>query len=203
MDFSGEEAQTLCWHLMSGPYFQKQRWPAFVYQDQRYDFDHLDEYVFDVSDSQSVVRHIAVTFTDHCFTREREAEDDDALIYPTSSRQPGCFCIDRYQHSLGLPVHIQRATTGEVWNIEGDNFAIVPTVTHQGLRVLYGIVFSLDPVKGLPVDLHMRVKTAYPCDEKDIATFGSVRFRHLVALRMQKKRPKSIFDRRRKRPRAT
>jgi len=69
--------------------------------------------------------------------------------------------------------------------------------------MLYGIVFSLDPVKGLPVDLHMRVKTAYPCDERDIVTFGSVRFRHLVSLRMQRKRPGRIVDRGRKRPHVT
>ena len=54
----------------------------------------------------------------------------------------------------------------------------MPVVTHQGVKVFYGIVFSLDRVKGLPVDLHMRVETAYPCDEKDIVTYGSVRFVH-------------------------
>ena len=75
---SGEEAQTPCWHLMSGPYLQHQSWPAFVYQDQRYRFDHLNEYIFGVSDSQAIMRQIAVTFTDHCFTREREAGDDEA-----------------------------------------------------------------------------------------------------------------------------
>jgi hypothetical protein len=185
---------------MSGPYFQKHRWPDFAYQGQRYGLSHLDEYVFSTDDSQAVMRQIVVTFEDHCFTREWEAGDDAALIYPPSSRKPGCFCIDRYQHSLQLPTHIQRAAGGAVWNIQGDNFAIVPTVTQEGLKVLYGIVFSLDPVKGLPVDLHMRVKTAYPCDEKDIVTYGSVRFRHLVTLRMQKKRPGRIVDRGRKRP---
>jgi len=189
---------------MGGPYFQKDRWPAFVYQGQTYGFDHLDEYIFRVSDSQAVMRQIAVTFDDHCFTRPWEGvEDDSALIYLRSSRRPGCFCIERYQHSLQLPAHIQRAVSGHVWNIQSDNFAIVPTVTHQGVKMLYGIVFSLDPVKGLPVDLHMRVKTAYPCDERDIVTFGSVRFRHLVSLRMQRKRPGRIVDRGRKRPHVT
>jgi hypothetical protein len=188
---------------MSAPYFQKDRWPDFEYQGQRYGFDHLDEYVFQVEDSRKAARRIAVSFDDHCFTREWQAGDDAAWIYPRSSRRPGCFCPDRYQHSLHLPAHIQRATRGDVWNIQGENFAIVPTVTHQNLKVLYGIVFSLDPVKGLPVELHMRVKTAYPCDEHDIVTYGSVRFRHLVTLRMQRKRPGRITDQGRKKPRLT
>ena len=41
----------------------------------------------------------------------------------------------------------------------------IPVIDHQGEKVLYGIVFSLDPVKSFPVDLDMRVETAYPCDE--------------------------------------
>jgi hypothetical protein len=108
--------------------------------------------------------------------------------------------VDRYRHSLALPDHILRAAGGEVWNVASDNFAIVPTVTHQGVKMLYGILFSLDPVKGLPVDLHMRVKTVYPCDEKALITFSSIRFAHLVTLRMQRKRPNRIVDRGRKRP---
>ena len=50
------------------------------------------------------------------------------------------------------------------------------------------------------MDLDMRVRTAYPCDEKDIVTFGVVRFAHLVTLRMQRKRPNRNFDRNRPRP---
>jgi hypothetical protein len=91
---------------MSAPYFQKDRWPDFEYQGQRYGFDHLDEYVFQVEDSRKAARRIAVSFDDHCFTREWQAGDDAAWIYPRSSRRPGCFCPDRYQHSLHLPAHI-------------------------------------------------------------------------------------------------
>ena len=185
---------------MSGPYFQKNRWPALVYQGQRYTFDHLEEFIFSVSDSRKLTRHIAVTFEDHCFTRAWESADDPGLIYPQSSRRPGCLCVDRYRHSLALPDHILRAARGEVWNVASDNFAMVPTVTHQGVKMLYGILFSLDPVKGLPVNLHMRVKTAYPCDERDLITFGSIRFPHLVTLRMQRKRPNRMVDHGRKRP---
>ena len=73
---------------MSGPYFQKHGWPAFEYQGNRYCFRHLDEYVFSISDSQSVIRQIVVTFEDHCFTREWEGGDNASLIYPQSSRNP-------------------------------------------------------------------------------------------------------------------
>ena len=124
------------------------------------------------------------------------------LRYPQQhSRSPGYFCTDRYGLSLDLVQHIERATQRHVWNIRDGNFAIVPVVTHQGVKVLYGIVFSLDRVKGLPVDLHMRVETAYPCDEKDIITYGSVRFALLVTLRMHGRNPKRILEKHRKRPR--
>lgn len=188
---------------MSGPYFQRYRWPAFTYQGLLYTLEHLDEYIFKVCDSQSVDRQIVVTFGDHCFTRNWVDNDDVGLIYPESSRPRGCFCIDRYQLSLNLRAYIERAVSGQVWNTGHDNYALVPTITHDGRRLLYAILFSLDPVKGLPVDLHMRVKTAYPCDRQVPATFGSVRFRHLVTLRLQRKRPKKISDRGRKRPSMT
>jgi hypothetical protein len=186
---------------MSGPYFQKRSWTAFVYQGQTYEFTHLDEYEIEVVDSEEKTRRIAITFSDHCFTRQPEGGDDPMLCYPQSSRSPGYFCTDRYRLSLGLVQHIERATQRIVWNIRDGNFAIIPIVNHQGVKVPYGIVFSLDRVKGLPVDLHMRVETAYPCDEKDVVTYGSVRFAHLVTLRMQGRNPKRILDRHRKRPR--
>ena len=92
---------------------------------------------------------------------------------------------------------------GKVWIIEGENLAAVPTIDQRGNKILYGIVFSLDRVKKLPVELDMRVRTAFPCDEAEIVTYGNVRFSHLVALRMQGKRPNRNFDRHRPRPRPT
>jgi hypothetical protein len=188
---------------MSGPYFHKQSWPPFVYAGVTYGFTHLDEYQLEVTDSARVNRRIAVTFSDHCFTRNPEAGDDPALRYAHSSRDCGHFCSERYQHSLNLAAHIGQAVMRNVWHLGHDGYAIVPTVDHRGNRTLYGIVFSLDPVSGLPVDLHMRVKSAYPCDEKEIDTYGRIKFAHLVTLRMQGKHPKRIMDRHRKRPRVT
>lgn len=164
--------------------------------------NHLNEYEFTVKDTDNAERRIAVTFSDHCFTRKPEIGDDLALVYSTSDRHPGHFCFDRYHHSLRLIEHIAQAAVGKVWTVQGDSYAVIPTVDHSGKRLLYGIVFSLDRVTGLPVHLHMRIKTAYPCTEKDIVTFGEVRFRHLVALRMRGKRPGRITDRHRKVPKA-
>jgi hypothetical protein len=184
-----------------GPYFHKTGWSSFDFQGTTYTLDHLKEYEFSVTDSAGQHRTIAVTFRDHCFTRVQEHGDDKALIYPGSDRGPGVFCFTRYSLSLDLASHIERAAAGKVWNLASENFAAVPAVDKAGQPVLYGIIFSLDGVSGLPVDLHMRVETAYPIDEKDLATFGHVRFPHLVALRMAGKKPKHINDYRRQKPR--
>lgn len=188
---------------MSGPYFQKQSWRSFAYQGSIYDLTHLDAYEVEVSDSGGASRRIAISFSDHCFTREPMDGDDPALLYPQSTRPVGYFCMERYQLSMQLAGHIAHAMGGKVWTIEGENFAAIPTVNHQGNKVLYGIVFSLDRAKKQPVDLNMRIRTAYPCDEKDIVTYGSTRFSRLVTLRMQGKRPNRNFDRHRPRPRLT
>jgi len=160
----------------------------------------LNEYELTVVDTDDVPRLIAVTFADHCFTRVPEVGDDPALTYPASDRCPGIFCFKRYALTFGLVAHIAHAAAGHVWSVDGDSFAAVPVVDQSGKRVLYGIIFSLAPVTGLPVHLHMRVKTAYPVDENDLVTFGKVRFRHLVALRMKGKRPGRNTSQRRKAP---
>ena len=43
-----------------------------------------------------------------------------------------------------------------------ENVAVIPVVRHNGMPTYYGIVFSLDRVKGLSIDLVMRVRTAFP-----------------------------------------
>jgi hypothetical protein len=185
---------------MAGPYFQKKSWPSFVYQGTEHDLVHLDEFEFNVVDTDSRERRIAVTFADHCFTRVPRTGDDLALAYQDSDRKPGHFCFERYSLTFGLRQHIEDASAGKVWNVEAEHFAAVAGVDRSGKRISYGIIFSLDRVTGLPVHLHMRVLTAYPVDIK-LVTFGSVRFLHLVALRMKGKRPKKDYDRRRKVPR--
>lgn len=186
---------------MGGPYFHKQSWGSFAVQGNSYDLTHLDEYEVEVADSQGILRKISIGFHDHCFTREPVAGDDADLRFPRSTRPIGHFCVDRYQLSLGIRQHLAYAMQGKVWIIEGENFAVIPTVDHKGNRILYGIIFSLDRVKKLPVDLDMRIRTAYPCDATEIVTYGNVRFAHLVSLRMQGKRPNRNLTRHRPRPR--
>jgi hypothetical protein len=185
---------------MPRPYFPKNSWQPFVHQGTSYDLAHLNEYEFTVVDTEKQSRVIVVTFADHCFTRKQKLGDDPALIYPDSDRNPGIFCFKRYALSRELRAHIARAAVGSVWNVKGDNFAAVPIVDSAGQLVQYGIVFSLDPVSGLPVHLHMRVKSAHPRDEQELDTFGKVRFMHLVALRAKGERPRLVYDRHRNRP---
>jgi hypothetical protein len=185
---------------MPGPYFPNPSWPSFTYQGTTYDLKHLDEYEFTVVDTDETLRRIAVTFSDHCFTRNPLPGDDATLAYPGSNRGPGHFCVIRHQFSLGLVEHIAQAANKYVWTVAGENFAALPVVDQSGHRVLYGIMFSLERVTGLPVNLHMRVRTAYPIDDAVPVTYGSVRFRHLVALRMKGKSPRRVMDAHRKTP---
>jgi hypothetical protein len=186
---------------LKGSYFSHPEWTPFLYKGLTHQLDHLHEYQFAVVDTDGVTRNIGVTFSDHCFTRDPEAGDDSALAYPGSSRPIGHFCFVRYNLSLRIRDHISQVAATTVWTVAGDNFAALPLLNDAGKKVLYGIIFSLDRVTGLPVQLHMRVKTAYPI-ETEIITFGSVRFRHLVALRIKKKRPGRIAGACRKAPKA-
>ena len=186
---------------MKGPYIKKESWPDFFYRKQHYSLSHLDEYRFSVKDGQPKERHIAVTFSDHCFTRKYAAGNDLALVYQSSDRKPGCFSFERYRQSLDLRTHIERASLGRVWNAGNGRYLIVPTVTRASEQMLYVIVFSLDPVKGLPIDLHMRIRTAYLHEQRLPRTFGEVRFRHLVDLRMRRKHPEKLSAGNRRTPR--
>lgn len=96
---------------MAGPYFQKTSWAPFCYQGQTYSLDHLDEFEIVVADCGGNDRRIAVTFGDHCFTREPQSVDP-ALVYPDSNRNPGHFCFERYALSLALRDHIATAVAG-------------------------------------------------------------------------------------------
>ena len=186
---------------MNRPYIQKRSWPDFFYQGRHYSLTHLDERRFSMRDQKGKVHEVAVTFSDHCFTRKFADGDDPALIYHGSSRERGCFSFDRYAHSLQLRAYIEQTLNGKVWNAGGGDYSIIPTVTRGGEKLLYNIVFGLDPVTGLPVDLHMPIRTAYLCEQGPPRTFGEVRFRHLVTLRMQRKHPREIWSGNRRIPR--
>jgi hypothetical protein len=185
-------------------YFQKSPWTPFVHAGTTYDLSHLDEYEFSVIDADAQERRITITFSDHCFTRDPVPSDDPALFYPDSDRRPGAFCFTRYQHSLGLVGYIAHATQRKVWIASDyhETFAIVPIVDQVGQMHLYAIIFSLDRVYKVPqIDLHMRIRSAYPCDQKQLATFGEIGFQRLIALRMKNKAPVRNNDQHRKKPR--
>lgn len=186
---------------MPGPYFQRLCWTPYVHRGVACPLDHLDEYEFEIDDAGNVRRRIAVTFSDHVFTRDAIPTDDPREAYPGSTRDPpGHFCETRYAHSLNIRALIDWGTRGHAWNLDGEHYAQVPTVDHNGRPTFYAIVFSLDPVGGLPVHLHMRVRSAYPCDQSVPTTFGSIKFKKLVELRAERRRPKKITDRGRKKP---
>jgi hypothetical protein len=177
-------------HNMPKPYFKNSTWSPFIYDGNSYNLSHLDEYEFSIVDTTKTKRLIGVTFSDHCFTRKPTSDDNQALAFRGSTRKPGLFCFKRYELSFGLIGHITNATNGCVWIVDGDNFAVLPIRDTEGQTSYYGIMFSLDRVSGLPIDLHMRVKTAYLLDKKSLVEYGKVRFKMLVTLRMARKMPK-------------
>jgi hypothetical protein len=185
---------------MPQPYIQKTPWLPFIYNGESYDLSHLNEHEIQVLDSKNVERKIAVTYEDHCFTDKSDPNDDPNLYYPNSSRDRACFSLDRYHHSLSLPLHIATIGNTKVWYAEGDNYALIPTIDHNGQKVLYAIFFSLSPLKGLPVSLHLRILSAHLADRKIPTTYGFIDFSRLVTLKIQRIPPKRNTDRARKRP---
>lgn len=185
---------------MSKLYLLQQPWPPFLHGGQTFDLSHLNEFVFEKGDSAEICRQIIVTFTDHCFTRPPRGAGDIAPAYPNCSRNDGRFCTERYDLSLKIKNII--ATARDVWNGTDEHFVIARAVDHRGVQVDYVVIFSIEKVKGLEeIDLHVRVRSAHQRDLSPIATFGSVRFVHLVKLTMEGKKPRKITDHHRKRPR--
>lgn len=178
------------------------RWPPFSVDGITYGFEHLVDFTFACSDSGGVERKVSVSFTDHVFTRDTVAGDRPEDAFPGCSRTPtGHLCPVRYRMSSQLPALIERAVGSRVWMLTGnDRYAQVPVVDNQGAKLLYAIIFTLDPVKGLEHPLRMLIRSAHLCDRKPPDTFGEVRFPHLVKLRVQKQHPKRNHDRNRKRP---
>lgn len=180
-------------------YIQQEGWKPFSYNDVEYSLSHLDEYSFQVTCSEGLSRNVLVVFSDHCFTKDRESPDEPR--FPKCSRGDGVFCTTRHKLSLGIRTHITNMLDGKVWNAEGNSYALIPLQSGDGVKLMYSILFDLSKVTGVPFDLVMRIKSAHLRDETLLNTFGNVRFKHLVALRIQNKHPKKNYDRRRVRPR--
>lgn len=122
---------------MPGPYFQRERWPAFAYLGNSYSFDHLNEFQFTSADSDGVDRVIAVTFTHHCFTRKPDGALNQALCYPPHGVGSREFCFDRYSLSCNLLNRVVAVTSGKVWMAEDRNFVVADVIDHSGTLVHY------------------------------------------------------------------
>ncbi len=179
----------------------RRSWETFVYQGVTYSLAHLDSFEIEVRDAQKQPRSMAVNFSDHCFTKSYEEGIDPELRYPSSTREGGgFFCLRRYHLSLGLPTMIRQAVDRKVWNLAHEHYALLPTIDLDGQEIFYGIVFSLDPIHAPGLDLILRVRSAHPRDEREMATFGEVRFAHLISLRLLRKHAERDLRRGRKRP---
>ncbi|MFN6254385.1 MAG: hypothetical protein ACK4Y5_20245 [Acetobacteraceae bacterium] len=181
------------------------RWSDFTNISTRevLSLSHLNDFSITVnvgSEESEIHVKIAVSFSDHCFTRERRNGDPYYLNFPNCSRRDGVFCIERYNLSITIRDHIVYFSKGDAWIIDGDNCAILPVVESNGEKCFYAIVFSLEKVKGLPFELHMRVKSAYKCDRGPPAIYGTVKFRRLAQLTLEGKRASRVSAHNRKRP---
>jgi hypothetical protein len=187
---------------MSKAWRRDPTWEPFTYQGRTYSLAHLNSFDAEVLDSRSIKRRIAVNFSDHCFTKDHEPDIDPELLYPDSTRKNGgYFCEYRYQLSLTLPATIHWAFDRKVWNLEHENYAILPTVDHLGEDILYGVVFSLNPTRdNTHVDLVMQVRSAHPRDQYDPVTYGETRFPHLITLRMNHEHPERFRGKGRHKP---
>ena len=179
------------------------KWPPFIFDGQSYSLDHLEDRIYHVEDSKKVQRKVLVVFSDHCFTRSRAPEDDETLWWSSTTREDGTFCFDRYTLSKSIVEHLEMAFDGESWIVDGENFAILPSVDHQGQRFFYGVFFSLEKAKSKgSKGLIMFIRSAYHFIEPP-ATYGCTRYRHLLTLRIEGKTPLKTHAANRKRPKLT
>lgn len=179
-------------------------WPSFLLDETLFDLGHLDEHRLVAEDSEGNKRLIIVTFSDHCFT-DKTPEDPlkpQKFLYHPSTRKPGYFCRRRYDQSLMLVHYIEDAKTRSVWNASGQNRAIIPTVTDNGVPAHYAILFNLRRWKGTPpYHLRMDILSAYICDEiSQFVTFGEIGFKKLISLTMKNRQPTRNTNSGRKRP---
>lgn len=188
---------------MPPPYFVKSLWADYSIDGQTYQFNHLAERSFNVMDTNGIERSIAISYSDHVFTRDPKPGDDPKLAFPNCSREPyGLFCNQRYPLSLRLPNLVPEVANQRVWNLtRDDSYAQLPIVDVEGNARMYAIIFALHACRqGIPYDLHLRVRSAYICTDKPPATFGDVKFAYLAKLRLEGEHATMVFGKRRKVP---
>lgn len=176
-------------------------WGIFETDEETFDLSHLDETLTSV-EIGGEQHAILVEFSDHCFTEEAAPNDTRPQFTP-SSRTDGRFCAKRYQASLDIWEHIERAMHGSVWLGESDRCLIVKLMPDEGEVPLYYVIpFTLERWKGDErAKLKMRIRSAFVRDSnRHVATYGQVRFTNLVELTLKRKSPRRIYDRNRKKP---
>lgn len=174
------------------------KWGVFQNGGDKFDLSHLDDRIATVRMGEVDVP-IFVTFSDHCFTADPEA-DDKRPAFPGCSRKDGRFCTKRYAASLEMWKHIERAMGGRVWMGQGDRYLVITVDLGEGRH--YIVSFSLEKLKGrADAKLLMRVRTGFHrTDDKHVATYGEVRFVNLVGLILKGKLPPRIYAQNRRTP---
>lgn len=187
---------------MTASYFPGCQWADFAFNGFVHSFAHLKEILIEAKDTAGVQRTIVVTYSDHVFTREVLPTDSHNAHFPGCSRNPGSFCVHRYNMSLELPQLIPQIPTQKVWCLTGnDRYANIPIVMSGGSKISYAIIFTLDKIKGIAnIDARMHIRSAYVIDTKPPDTFGETRFAHLLALRMIGQHPKRNYGAKRRKP---
>jgi hypothetical protein len=124
-----------------------------------------------------MTRCIAVTFTDHCFTRDPEPGDDPLLIFIVSELLSNYWVIllrslqpIAWYPETHCPFYRWQSLERE-WRELCNHFAGGPE--RKICEVWCFLQLGLS--ERTPVDLHMRIRTAFPTNT-NIATFGAVRF---------------------------
>jgi hypothetical protein len=176
-------------------------WGIFEIEEEAFDLSHLDETVISV-EIGGEQHTILVEFSDHCFTEDALPGDERPKFAP-STRKDGRFCVKRYQASLNIWEHIERALRGSVWLGESDRCLVVKLTAGEGQDPLhYVIPFTLERWKGdKRGKLRMRVRSAFMRDSsRRVATFGQVKFATLVELTLKGGSPRRNYDRNRKKP---
>ncbi|QUS38483.1 hypothetical protein RPMA_06290 [Tardiphaga alba] len=173
-------------------------WENFTAGGQTYDLRHLDEKIIHV-EAGGTKHSILVQFTDHCFTEDAKPGDTRPVFSP-GTRKDGRFSEQRYHASKQIWTCLERAVNGKVWLGEGDRNLVVKL--NVGPNSHYIIVFTLEKLKGDErARFRMRVRTAFiRSADKTAATYGEVRFKNLIVLTQQGKRPPRIYDSKRKTP---
>ncbi len=173
-------------------------WGSFTAGGASYDLSHLDDRLLHV-EVENLKYSILIQFSDHCFTEDAKPNDTRPVFRPCT-RRDGRFCVQRYRASKHIWACIERAVHGKVWLGEGDRNLIIKLDVAPNRH--YIVVFTLDKLKGdQRARFRMRVRTAFERSADQIAaTYGEVRFKNLITLIQQGKRPPRIYGSKRKTP---